>query len=295
MRALITGSSGFIGSRLVSILEAEGVDVKEVKHKALGRCFDGIDSFIRDIKPDVVFHLAGLFRSTNVYEMIEANCLYAAKLLDALKSQEIDCRIVLMGSAAEYGIVEESALPIREDQHPRPETPYGISKLSQTMIGLSFAADGMDVVIARPYNVLGVGMSEFLAISGFARQLREIKSGRIPPVLKTGNLDTRRDFISVNSCVRALIFLGSARGAAGRIVNICSGKTWQIRYIVERMIEMIGLPVHIQVDDKRMRRSDPQVNFGDPSLLRSLTGYMPVLTEKEMDKILTDILGVNIT
>lgn len=290
MRALITGASGFIGSRLATDLEAEGFDVERLRHGALGGGFDGIESVVCHVRPDIVFHLAGTFRSSRVSEMIEANCLYAAKLLDALKAQGLKCRVVLMGSAAEYGLVEESMLPIREDQPARPETWYGISKLSQTMIGLAFAREGMDIVIARPYNVLGVGMSESLAIPGFARQLRDIRSGRAPAVLKAGNLDTSRDFISVNTCVQALLLLGKAVGASGRIVNICSGKTWTIRGIVERMLSIAGLSIRIEVDPDRMRKSDPQVNFGDPSLLKSLTGYVPVLTDGEMDKILAGLL-----
>jgi nucleoside-diphosphate-sugar epimerase len=290
MRALMTGASGFIGSRLAIFLAAEGVNVVRIKHAALNKGFAGIENIIKDNRPDVVFHLAGTFQASCASDMLEANCLFAAKLLDAVKASGMGCRIVLMGSAAEYGPVEESALPILEEQPARPETLYGISKFSQTMIGMAFAREGMDVVVARPFNVLGVGMSDFLAIPGFARQLREIKSGNAPAVLKTGNLDTSRDFISVNSCVQALWLLAKAKGASGRIVNICSGKARSIRSIVEQMINMAGLSVRMEVDDSRMRRSDPRVNFGDPSLLRSLTGYVPVLTDLEMDEILTSLL-----
>ncbi|MGD1151741.1 MAG: NAD-dependent epimerase/dehydratase family protein [Syntrophales bacterium] len=290
MRALLTGASGFIGSRLAIFLAAEGVDVVRINHSALDKGFAGIENIIKDNRPDVVFHLAGTFQAFHASDMLEANCLFAAKLLDAVKASDLDCRIVLMGSAAEYGPVEESAIPIREDQPPRPETLYGITKLSQTMIGLAFAREGMDVVVARPFNVLGVGMSDFLAIPGFARQLRDIKSGKTPAVLKTGNLDTSRDFISVNSCVQALWLLAKAEGASGRIVNICSGKACPIRSIVERMINMAGLSVRMEVDAGRMRRSDPRVNCGDPSLLQSLTGYVPGLTVLVMDEILASLL-----
>jgi nucleoside-diphosphate-sugar epimerase len=290
MRALLTGASGFIGSRLASLLSAESVDVVRIKHTALDEGFASIETMIKDICPDVVFHLAGTFQASRTSDMIEANCLFASKLLDAVKASGMGCRIILMGSAAEYGSVEESALPICEDHPPNPETLYGITKLSQTMIGLAFAREGMDVVVARPFNVLGVGLSDFLAIPSFAHQLREIKSGNAPAILKTGNLDTSRDFISVHSCVHALWLLAKAKGASGRIVNICSGKASSIRSIVERMIKIASLFVRIEVDAGRIRRSDPHVNYGDPSLLHSLTGYMPCLTDLEMDEILTGLL-----
>ncbi len=294
MKAMITGSSGFIGSRLAAHLADQGVSVEKVRHPALGRDYSDIGNVVSKIKPDIIFHLAGTYQSPRSSEMIEANCLFAAKLLDALRLQEIKCRIVMMGSAAEYGPVEESALPIRENHPARPETLYGICKLSQTLIGIAFAKGGMDVVIARTFNALGVGMPEFLSIPGFARQLRDIRSGKKPPVLKTGNLDTCRDFISVDSCVRALWLLGTANEASGRIVNICSGISRSIRSIVNRMIEITGLPVRMETDPTRMRRSDPGNNYGDPSLLRSLTGYVPILNDAELDEILNGLLEMKI-
>src|SRR4030042_3744376 len=221
MRALMTGSSGCIGSQLALFLSAEGVDVIRIKHTALGRNYVGIERIIKENKPDIVFHLAGTYQAVSTFDMLEANCLFSQKLVDVIKANGIGCRVVLMGTAAEYGPIEESALPIREDQPPCPETFYGISKLSQTMIGLAFAREGADVVVAGPFKVLGVGMSDLLAIPSFARQLRNIKSGKTPGVLNTGNLDTSRDFISVHSCVQALWLLAKANGASGRGVNIC--------------------------------------------------------------------------
>ena len=288
----MTGASGFIGSHLASFLTAKSVDIIQIKRSVLDEGCAGIEAIVKDVRPNVVFHLAGTFQASRASDMLKANCLLASKLLDSIKAREIGCRTILMGSAAEYGFVEESALPIREVQPPRPETLYGITKLSQTMIGLAFAREGLDVVVARPFNVLGVGMSDHLAIAGFARQLRDIKAGKSPAVLKTGNLDTSRDFISVHSCVRALWLLAEAKGASGRIVNICSGKAWPIRGIMEHMLKMIDLPVRIETDDIHMRRNDPRVNFGDPSLLHALTGYMPKLTDSEMDDILASLLEV---
>ena len=58
------------------------------------------------------------------------------------------------------------------------------------------------------------------------------------------------------------------------------------------MLKIAGLSIRIEFDPGRMRKSDPQVNFGDPSLLRSLTGYVPDLTDGGMDEILTGLLGM---
>lgn len=292
MRVLITGASGFIGSSLKAFLVKQGIDVVTVKHKALGEGFFGIGNIIKEAAPNVIFHLAGIYHSAYLSDMIGANCLFAAKLLDAVSAYGMNCRVVLMGSAAEYGRVEESALPIREDQPARPKTWYGISKLSQTMMGMSFAEEGMDVVVARPFNVLGVGMSPALAIAGFAHQLCDIKLGKTSAILKTGNLDTHRDFISVDACVKALWLIGTTKAAAGKIVNICCGKPLSIKGIVDRMITLSGLSVSIEVDAQRVRRNDPSVNFGNPSLLMSMTGYLPVMTDMEMDEILKGLLSI---
>src|SRR4030042_4058239 len=108
MRALVTRSSGCLGSQIALFLSAEGVDVMRIKHTALGRNYVGIERIIKENKPDIVFHLAGTYQTVSTFDMLEANCLFASKLLDAIKANGIGCRVVLMGTGAEYGPLQES-------------------------------------------------------------------------------------------------------------------------------------------------------------------------------------------
>ena len=72
----------------------------------------------------------------------------------------------------------------------------------------------MDVVIARPFNHIGWGQSDRFAVSGFARQIAEIRNGTRLPVIVTGNLDVTRDFTDVNDVAEAYLAL-LARGTGG--------------------------------------------------------------------------------
>src|SRR2546423_2806225 len=99
-----------------------------------------------------------------------------------------------------------------------------MSKFMQTLLGISAASTGSQpIVIARPFNIIGVGMPEHLALASFALQIREIKAGSRPPVIEVGELKSARDFIDVEDVVELYWKLISNDKAYGQIFNVCTG------------------------------------------------------------------------
>src|SRR5207248_561315 len=102
------------------------------------------------------------------------NTVYAARLLHAMELA--GCALVptlLIGSAAEYGAVNEDDVPITETMPARPIDHYGISKLAQTLIGQAAARDGRSIVVARTFNAIGPGMPEHLSVQSFVKQIAD--------------------------------------------------------------------------------------------------------------------------
>ena len=83
-------------------------------------------------------------------------------------------RVVIIGSAEQYGQVPEKLLPITEDTPLQPVSPYGASKAAAEMLG-SYMVRGRDfpVVLVRAFNHLGPGQSDRLVASAIARQVAE--------------------------------------------------------------------------------------------------------------------------
>jgi GDP-4-dehydro-6-deoxy-D-mannose reductase len=283
VKALVTGATGFIGRHLVAHLTRGGWEVTTV------RWSNGADQLHQDVQqaaPDVVFHLAGLTRAAEAPAFYEANTVLPARLLDVIAHLRQAPVVVLAGSAAEYGRVPTGAVPVSESQACHPVTDYGISKYAQTLMGLARAASGMPVVVARIWNAVGPAMPAHLALASFATQIAAMPA--TGGTLQVGNLDVERDFIDVRELVRLLAELSQRPGAIGQVINLCSGRYWRLRGLVDHMIALTGRPIDVAVDPARLRPDETPVLYGDTAALRRL-GLAP--EPPDFDRILPEMLA----
>lgn len=282
MKAVVTGASGFIGRAVIARLTLEGWEICPVTRGE-------IDAFLQELpgkKVDVIFHLAGLTQSREAALLYEANTVLTARLLDAVDRMEQPPRIVLAGSAAEYGPVSQQAVPVAEDHPCNPLTDYAVSKYAQSLMALSRAAAGANLVVARIWNPVGPGMPLHLALAGFAAQITAMpKRGG---VLHVGNLEVERDFIDVVEAARILIELGRHKAARGKIANVCSGQVWRLGDLVNSMIYLSSRVITVKVDQSRLRPGETIRLFGATTRLREL-GITPVAPD--FATLLPNILG----
>jgi nucleoside-diphosphate-sugar epimerase len=276
-RALVTGASGFVGRHLATQLETDGWHViRAVRaepaglapgYLGLGRApWDAAHfaSAIDEIRPDVVFHMAGATWAESAAAFYAANVMLAAYLLDAVAASETRPAVVMAGSAAEYGPVTDNRLPVHEEMVCNPVTHNGISKYAQTLLGLAHARAGLRVLVARIFNPVGVGMPQGLALASFAAQ---VKNGC--DILRVGNLDVTRDFIAVEEAVRLIAALASGGQHYGQVVNICSGHGTYLRFLVEGLIDFSGRQIELEVSPARVRLGEMSHFYGDTSRLRA--------------------------
>ena len=205
MKTLVTGAGGFCGSHLTARLRSRGHQVRTLglgpagpEHFHLDSPLDqtGILCALREYQPDLLFHLSGTFAARNLDTLAAVNAGFSKTIFRSLR--ELDqrrCRVLVFGSAAEYGPVPQERLPIREDEPCAPVNDYGKTKLRQTELALTASAEGFPVVVLRPFNMLGPGLSASLALGRFVRQIADIVQGRQAPVVHTGCLSGTRDFI----------------------------------------------------------------------------------------------------
>jgi GDP-4-dehydro-6-deoxy-D-mannose reductase len=286
-RALVTGATGFTGRVLCRLLAEEGLKVF-----AAGRRSPAVGTFVplawptsqkklagivSRVRPDYLFHLAGVAHGLPPRSFYEINAAYAAALLDELRRAGRPCRALLVGTSAEYGQIASGDLPIREDCPPRPYGHYGISKLAQTQLGLAFHSPGLSVVVARPFNLIGPGMPSFLSVQSFVDQLVEMRGKKADKVLRVGNLQPSRDYLHVGAAAEAYLRLIRADEAQGRVVNVCSGTPTPMRDVVDALLRVAGQDIRIEVDPGRVKPIDVPVHYGDNRLLRELTGLAPAL------------------
>jgi GDP-4-dehydro-6-deoxy-D-mannose reductase len=281
-KALITGASGFTGKHLVAHLNSQGVETSSIslRHGQIANP-KFLTEALEEAKPDYIFHLAGVASGESAEEYFRSNVLYAVALLRALRHASLDDRPVLfVGSGAEYGRIGDKDLPITEETKCRPYNYYGMSKLMQTLIGLSAAeAENCRIVVARPFNIIGTGMPKHLALASFALQIGKIKTGNQPPVIEVGNLTPLRDFIDIEDVVQLYWVLIQNQKAYGGVFNLCTGIATSIEAVLARLIETSGLTIDVRVDPKRWKDVDIPVHYGSNQKLHQLIGefkYTPL-------------------
>jgi len=299
-RVLVTGVTGFAGSHLVDYMltrndcEIFGIQrwrspMENVTHFmdkiTLVECDLRDASSTRDtlerIRPDWIFHLAAQsFVPTSwsaPTESLTTNVLGELNIFEAVRRLGLACRIQIACSSEEYGMVQADELPIRETNPLRPLSPYAVSKVAQDLLAYQYWMSWkVDSVRTRGFNHEGPRRGPVFVASDFAKQIADIEKGLKPPVLHVGNLEAKRDFTDVRDMVRAY-WLALEKCEPGEVYNLCSGKAYSIREVLDLLLGMTKGKIEVRQDRMRLRPSDVPVLLGDHSKFTRATGWEPVI------------------
>jgi nucleoside-diphosphate-sugar epimerase len=262
---LITGASGFTGTVLLRRLRDENVSTNSAGHGVLQNV-DSIRSVLRDCKPQWIFHLAGKLKGTAA-QLFDANLRTTIHLLEAAAEVVPSARVLLIGSAAEYGTPVNDS-PISEEHPCRPLGPYGISKYAMTLAGLDFAKrTKLQVNIARSFNLIGPGMPSTLLLGAILDRLQKaIETGA--DTIKVGDISAERDFIDVRDAVEAYLQIMKS-DLNGQVVNVCSGIGTSIGDVVQSALKHSPRLICHEYDPKLGSGGAKSV-VGNPMKLQSL-------------------------
>jgi len=295
-RLLVTGATGFVGRHVAAMVQSGALSVRELVSPPAGwdlRNEDEVYSFVEDVKPDSVLHLAAQSFVPRSFEhpreTLEINVIGTLNLLQALKRAGCSARIVYVSSGDVYGQVPESLLPVDEALYPEPRNPYAVSKVAAEQLCLQWhRSEGTDVVIARPFNHVGPGQDDRFVLSSVARQLAKIADKRQDPVIEVGDIDTTRDFTDVRDVVHAYEAL-LRYGEPGRTYVIGSGRECRIRDLLQYLCKLAEISPEFRQDPGRMRRADQRRMAANSARLRQDTGWAPTIhIETTLEDILKD-------
>ncbi len=309
MRILITGITGFVGSHLAEFALEQGAEVygsyrwrsrmeniesiKDRLHLVECELTDAVSvtRMIDDIKPDRIFHLAAQsFVPTSWHapqQTLSNNIISQLNILEAIRGTET--RIQLAGSSEEYGLVYPEETPIKEINPLRPLSPYGVSKVTQDMMGYQYYRSyGIYIIRTRAFNHTGPRRGQVFVTSNFARQVALIEKGLQEPVVKVGNLEARRDYTDVRDIIRGYWLSLDGGCQPGEVYNICSGNSWKIQSVLDHLLSLSKVKVKVEVDPERLRPSDVPILVGDSTRFNKATGWKP---EIPIEKTLEDLLN----
>ncbi len=298
MKALITGSAGFIGTHLKAEFENSGYEVVCCDLKASGDTVsmditdpERVKAVLEEYRPDVIINMAGQANVGLSWKKpqltVQLNTIGLINILEAVRAVNPNIRVLAVGSSDEYGSLEERGVNVTEDIPVKPITPYAISKQAQEQFArLYVRAYGMDICMIRLFNLGGPNQGLGYMISDFASGIAQVEVGK-KECLSVGNLSSARDFTHVKDACRAVRLIAE-KGFTGEVYNICSGATHTAQEVLDLLVGMAKVPVEVRQDPTRMRPSDTPVVCGNHDKLTAHTGWGP---EKSLDEILADSLA----
>jgi NDP-hexose 4-ketoreductase len=292
MRCLLIGAGGFIGRQVYARLAADpAVTVIPAGRSGPLRLDLGVTDLtarLRDLAPDVVVNCAGTTDGSPP-ALARGNVVAVARLLTAATS--LGCRLVHLGSAAEYGVVPVG-IAVAETFDPQPVSAYGMSKLAATELVLAARRDGLTATVLRIFNPIGPGTPSSLLPGRLVAAVRE--AARTGAPARLGPLDGHRDFVDVRDVAAAVEVACWVTGALPGIVNIGSGRATALRDLAATAAGMAGVPKPVEDSTGSARSATVTWQRADLTLASSALGFRPAhpLRESLRDMGLSDLAAV---
>lgn len=302
MNILITGISGFVGEYLSNHVYETYPEAKifglertirpfrlfpELNNLVkIYECditnFQDVQDAIGKIQPDQIYHLAGFASASGKDRdlIFNINVGGTINILKSLKRVNKKARIILASSAYVYGQTDK---PAKEDFKIHPSGFYAESKAEMEKEAQKLLDDNLEIIITRAANHTGPGQRLGFVVPDFASQIVNFRDKK---EIIVGNLESKRDFLSVRDVVRAYQIIMD-KGVPGEVYNISSGKAISIKELLEKMIKISGKDIAIRVDPDKFRPSDFKLNVLDNLKIKSL-GWQP---EEKFDETLKNVLA----
>ena len=288
MRTLVTGGAGFLGAALANRLVKEGHTVLALDDLTAGdprRLSPEVlltRGDVRDVPKlwtllqgvDCVYHRAARVRvPESIHYPSDYNAVNVGgtvAVMEAMRDTGVR-RVVLTSSGALYG--EQAHQPVREQQLPNPNSPYGVSKVSaEYYLATLGALYNIETVSLRVFNAYGPGQDlppSYPPV--IPHMLRQAQTGGSLVVFGDGH--QTRDFVYIDDVVEALLTAATASDVNRAVINIGSGQEVSIRDLAAKVTRVTGTRVNVLYNQEQPRGVSRLV--ANVSQAKELLGWAP--------------------
>jgi GDP-4-dehydro-6-deoxy-D-mannose reductase len=241
-----------------------------------------LNTILKEIQPDYILHLASFSSVAESWKKPQISFLNNTNaflnIVEGVRNQNFNCKIISVGSSEEYGIVKDTDLPIPEIHPLSPVNPYAVARVSEEYLAQIYSKGyQFNICTTRSFNHIGPGQKENFVISSIAKQFANISVNNLNPVITIGDGSIIRDFTDVRDVIVAYDSIFE-KGLPGETYNVCSGKGYSIFEIVSFLSELSDISVTIECQKDLLRPVDNPVLIGDNSKILSRTRWKPKIT-----------------
>jgi GDP-4-dehydro-6-deoxy-D-mannose reductase len=305
-RYLITGCGGFVAYHFMEYLnslnekvQVLGLDIGVInlkdyrfnnikfKYMKLNLIdYSSLEIAVASFVPDYILHLAS-FSSVSDSWRIPMDCFINntnifLNIVEIIRTNNIKCRVLSIGSSEEYGNLKNCNIPLKETDALNPISPYAIARVAQEMLSKCYASSyKVEIVLTRSFNHIGQRQRDAFVIPSFIKQFMECKlKGMQNVTLYTGDISIIRDFIDVRDVVSAYFEL-LEKGVSGEVYNICTGIGYSLEDIIIMIADLMNISFKTITDPEKLRPNDNKIIIGDNSKIKTAIGWFPRYTLNE--------------
>lgn len=262
-RVWVAGHRGMVGSAIVRRLDAEQCELLTVGRDAVDLTRqEAVGDWMATEKPDAVFVAAATVggiqaNNTRPAEFLYDNLVIETNIIHAARTVGVE-KLVFLGSACIYPRL--AAQPMAEDAlltgplEPTNEW-YAIAKIAGIKLCDAYRRQyGCDFISAMPNNLYGPGdnfdLESSHVVPALIRKIHEAKTANSPSVTVWGTGKPLREFMYVDDCADAVVFLMKHYSAEGH-VNMGSGQEVSIAELARLIAEIVGYEGDFRFDASR--------------------------------------------
>ena len=315
-RALITGITGQDGSYLAEQLLEKGYEVHGIIRRSSSFNTERIDPLYRDVheqgvklflhhgdltdssrlvrllyelQPDEIYHLGAQSHVRVSFDVPEYTAdvtgMGTLRLLEAMRDAGVKPRFYQASSSEMYG----ASPPPQDERTPfHPRSPYAVAKVMGFWATVNYRESyGLFACNGILFNHESPRRGETFVSRKITRAATRIKMG-LQDKLYLGNLDARRDWGYARDYVEAMWLMMQAEEADDYV--IATGETHSVREFLEEAFGYLGLDweQYVEIDPRYFRPAEVDLLLGDPTKARTILGWEPRVSFRELVKIMVD-------
>ena len=282
-KILVTGSSGFLGNRLVNSIEKSqkiiGLSNNKQEDNSSNIVHKKIDLRAKNlsIRSEIssIIHLAAVsdvkYCNENPSSCFDINVTGTKKILEMCRKKDID--FLFASSSHVYG--EPKKNPISEKERTKPNSIYSATKIMGENMCESYAKTyGLNISVLRFFSLYGENAPKHNVIHNIINQYR------INSKIKIGNLKPKRDFLYIDDAIRAIKIVNKNQKGF-QIFNVGSGKSYSIKTICDKIEKIMKKKMKIEIDKSKIRKNDILEIRADYGQIKKIHSWQPLISIDE--------------